>query len=74
MYLGSIIHTKYLELSIITIVYWFKVEDDNDYLKKLTQHNIDLTRTVFQEVFHKVETREYMFGKGRTNMGLSRDL
>lgn len=58
MYLESTIHTQSLELSTTQIIFCFKVEDDDDdYLNNITQHNLDLTRTIFYEVFHMVETR-----------------
>lgn len=42
IYLESTSDTQYLELSTTTMVSWYKVEDDERYLKNLTQHRYKL--------------------------------
>lgn len=49
MYLGSTTQTQSLDLSITTMIYWFKVKDGEGYLKNIIQHNLNLTRTTFSQ-------------------------
>lgn len=66
MYLGSTTHTKYLELSILTMVSLYMVQDDEGYLKNLTKKNYILQYQYFIKFFTRSNQGGRMFAKGKT--------
>lgn len=47
MYLEFTSHTQYLELRTTIMDYWYNVENDEYYLKDVTQHNYKIITSTF---------------------------
>lgn len=68
MYTESTTHTQYLELSITTMVFWFKVENDwlseeshtTPYYSSINKHSM--------KFYYRLDLRDMVFVKKRTLM------